>query len=215
MPEQRMNTNPVFDFNGLDHVALTCSDMKRTVDFYHGKLGMPVLHTIEYFDDAGGLLAQHWFFGVGDSNNPDAHIAFFWWKDGYQTLSKEDISTGKKPANRFARPVGSILHLNLRVSPDNMRPYAEKLTKMEMPFRHVTRYHANRNEKQATGLVTEGMRGITSSNTYHEPQEGWLMNSIYVFDPDGIEVEFNSWAPSWRRWRNDHVPKTNTAHTTG
>jgi catechol 2,3-dioxygenase-like lactoylglutathione lyase family enzyme len=210
-----MNKNPIFDFTGLDHVALTCSDMKRTVDFYHGKLGMPVLHTIEYFDEAGGLLGQHWFFGVGDPTNPDAHIAFFWWKDGYQSLSKDEVSSGKKPKNRFARPIGGMLHLNLRVLPENMRPYAEKLTKIGLPFRHVTRYNSERSEKQGAGLVTRGMRGITSMNEYHEPQEGWLMNSIYVFDPDGIEVEFNTWAPSWRDWRNDHVPQTNASITTG
>lgn len=202
-----MSGNPVFDFKGLDHVALTCSDMKQTVDFYHGKLGMPVLHTIEYFDDDGALLGQHWFFGVGDESNPDAHIAFFCWKDGYQTLTKEDIFTGKKPPNRFARPIGGMLHLNLRVVPENLRPYAEKLTALGLPYRHVTRYHAHDSEKQATGLVTQGMRGITSLNEYHEPEEGWLMNSIYVFDPDGIEVEFNSWSPEWRGWRNDHVPR--------
>ena len=158
---------------------------------------------------------EEWFFGVGDPTNADAHIAFFWWKEGYQTLSKQEISTGRKPANRFARPVGGMLHLNLRVSPENMRPYAKKLNEMGMPFRHVTRYHADRSEKQPTGLVTAGMRGITTRNTYHEPQEGWLMNSIYVFDPDGIEVEFNSWAPGWREWRNDHVPQTNSVASTG
>lgn len=136
-----MSGNPVFDFKEPDHVALTCSDMKQTVDFYHGKLGMPVLH------------------------------------------------------------------LNLRVVPENLRPYAEKLTALGLPYRHVTRYHAHDSEKQATGLVTQGMRGITSLNEYHEPEEGWLMNSIYVFDPDGIEVEFNSWSPEWRGWRNDHVPR--------
>ncbi|MBB1632478.1 VOC family protein [Cupriavidus sp. UME77] len=206
-----MDKNMIFDFKGLDHVALTCSDMKKTVDFYHGKLGMPVLHTIEYHDDNGGLLGQHWFFGVGDEGNPDAHIAFFWWKDGYQTLSKEDVFTGKTPANRFARPIGGMLHLNLRVAPENLRPYAEKLTNMGIPYRHVTRYHTEVSEKQATGLVTQGMRGITSRNEYHEPQEGWLMNSVYVFDPDGIEVEFNSWSPQWRSWPNNHVAQSNEA----
>lgn len=204
-----MSSSPIFDFKGLDHVALTCSDMKQTVDFYHGKLGMPVLHTIEYYDDQNNVLGQHWFFGVGDQSNPDAHIAFFWWKDGYQSISKDEVVTGKKPANRFARPVGGMLHLNLRVAPENLRSYAEKLTALGLPYRHVTRYRTDISEKQATGLVTQGMRGITTKNEYHEPEEGWLMNSVYVFDPDGIEVEFNSWSPEWRHWRNDHLPRSN------
>lgn len=204
-----MNDNPIFDFQGLDHVALTCSDMSKTVDFYHGKLGMPVLHTIEYCDVDGSLLGQHWFFGVGDPSNPDAHIAFFWWKDGYQSLDKDEMSAGGKPANRFARPIGGMLHLNLRVAPENLGPYAEKLGQLGIPYRQVTRYRAGISEKQATGLVTKGMRGITTRNAYHEPEEGWLMNSVYVFDPDGIEVEFNTWSPAWREWPNRHDAQSN------
>jgi hypothetical protein len=35
------------------------------------------------------------------------------------------------------------------------------------------------------------------------------MNSIYVKDPDGIEVEFNSWGPQWWSFPNDAVPISN------
>lgn len=204
-----MNTNPLFNFKGLDHLALTISDMKRSVDFYHGKLGMPVLHTLEYANEQGDKIGQHWFLGVGDPSNPDAHIALFWWKDGYQTLAQEEVYTGKKPSNKFAKPIGAMLHLNLRVDADQMKPYAQKLVDSGVPFRHVTRYAAKASEIQATGLVNIGMRGVTSMNSYHEPEEGWLMNSIYVKDPDGIEVEFNTWAPAWRDWRNDAVALSN------
>lgn len=208
-----MSDNPVFDFQGLDHVALTCSDMSKTVEFYHGKLGMPVLHTIEYCNAESELLGQHWFFGVGDPSNPDAHIAFFWWKDGYQLMDKSDVYADRKPPNRFARPIGGMLHLNLRVAPENLRPYAEKLEKLGIPYRQVTRYGTEASETQATGLVTKGMRGITTRNAYHDPEEGWLMNSVYVFDPDGIEVEFNTWSPAWRAWPNNHVAQSNGVPT--
>ncbi|MBB1628340.1 VOC family protein [Achromobacter sp. UMC71] len=205
-----MNENKVFNFNGIDHIALTCSDMKKTVDFYHGKLGMPVLHTIEYFDEKQELLGQHWFFGVTDKSNPDAHIAFFWWKNGYQTLPAAEKAEGKKPPNPFARPIGGMLHLNLRVAPEDLPVYAAKLTELGLPYRQVTRYrNDDAAQKQATGLVTEGMRGTTTRDEYHQPEEGWLMNSIYVFDPDGNEVEFNSWSPEWRGWRNDHIAQSN------
>lgn len=204
-------TNPVFDFMGLDHLALTVSDMKRSVDFYHGTLGMPVLHTLEYANPQGEIIGQHFFMGVGDSANPDAHIALFWWKDGYQTLTQEEIYTGKKPRNKFAKPIGSMLHLNLKVLPERMKPHAQKLIEMGVPFRHVSRYAAEESEIQATGLVNIGMRGITSINEYHEPEPTWLMNSIYVKDPDDIEVEFNSWSPAWRAWRNDCVPISSEA----
>jgi catechol 2,3-dioxygenase-like lactoylglutathione lyase family enzyme len=135
--------------------------------------------------------------------------------EGWLSDLEQGGDIDRQEAGESFRQVGGMLHLNLRVSPENMRPYAKKLNEMGMPFRHVTRYHADRSEKQPTGLVTAGMRGITTMNTFHEPQEGWLMNSIYVFDPDGIEVEFNSWAPGWREWRNDHVPQTDSVPSKG
>jgi catechol 2,3-dioxygenase-like lactoylglutathione lyase family enzyme len=204
-----MSTNPIFNFKGLDHLALTVSDMKRSVDFYHGTLGMPVLHTLEYANEAGEIIGQHWFLGVGDPGNPHAHLALFWWRDGYQTLSSEDIQEGKKPAFKLAKPIGALIHWNLRVDPENMRPYAQKLTDMGIPFRHVSRYAADTSQMQASGLVNIGMRGISSRNEYHDPEEGWLMNSIYVFDPDGVEVEFNAWAPAWRDWPANAIPRSN------
>ena len=205
-----MQTNPVFDFKGLDHLALTVSDMKRSVDFYHGVLGMPVLHTLEYANASGEIIGQHWFLGVGDPGNPDAHIALFWWRDGYQTLTPEQIGTGKKPANPLAKPIGALIHFNFRVDAAKLPACAQKLTDLGVPFRHVTRYAADRSEMQATGIVNVGMRGISSNNRYHEPEAGWLMNSVYVFDPDGVEVEFNAWAPAWRDWPARHVPRSNT-----
>lgn len=203
-----MQTNPLFDFQGLDHIALTVSDMKQSVDFYHGKLGMPVLHTLEYANPEGDIIGQHWFLGVGDPANPDAHIGLFCWKDGYQTLTREEIYSGKKPGNKFAKPIGSMIHLNFKVDSRNLESYAQKLSDMGLRFRQVTRYAAGESELQDTGLVNVGMRGITTWNAYHQPEDGWLMNSIYVIDPDGIEIEFNSWAPAWRQWPANNVAKS-------
>lgn len=201
-----MTTNEKFEFKGLDHLALTISDMKRSVDFYHGVLGLPVLHTLEYQNENGDLVGQHWFLGVGEPSNPDAHIALFWWRDGYQHIDKDQVYSDLRPGFKLAKPIGSLIHFNLRVDATKMREYAGKLTAMGVPFRHVTRYAAKDSALQASGLVNVGMRGITTRNEYHQPEEDWLMDSIYVFDPDGIEVEFNAWAPAWRDWPNDAVP---------
>ena len=35
--------NREFALGGINHVALVCSDMQRTVDFYTGVLGMPLI----------------------------------------------------------------------------------------------------------------------------------------------------------------------------
>ena len=61
--------NDKFDLRGINHLALVCKDMKRTVGFYEGLLGMPLVKTINLPQDSG----QHFFF---DAGNGDA-LAFF------------------------------------------------------------------------------------------------------------------------------------------
>ena len=39
--------NREFALNGINHLALVCSDMDRTVDFYTNVLGMPLVKTID------------------------------------------------------------------------------------------------------------------------------------------------------------------------
>jgi len=62
-----------FELGGINHLALVCSDMERTVDFYTNVLGMPLIKTIEL--PAG--MGQHFFFDCGGG---DA-LAFFWFPD--------------------------------------------------------------------------------------------------------------------------------------
>ena len=68
-----MNTNEKFKFRGINHLALVCKDMKRTVDFYSGVLGMPLTKTIELPNNLG----QHFFFDCGG----DDQLAFFWFPE--------------------------------------------------------------------------------------------------------------------------------------
>ena len=41
------NTNTEFELGGINHVALVCSDMARTVDFYSNILGMPLIKSLD------------------------------------------------------------------------------------------------------------------------------------------------------------------------
>ena len=41
------NTNSEFELGGINHVALVCSDMARTVDFYNNILGMPLIKSLD------------------------------------------------------------------------------------------------------------------------------------------------------------------------
>ena len=52
-----------FEFSGINHLALVCRDMARTVDFYTNVLGMPLIKTLEI---PGG--AQHFFFDCGNGD---------------------------------------------------------------------------------------------------------------------------------------------------
>jgi len=63
------NPNTEFELGGINHVALVCSDMARTVDFYTNVLGMPVVKSL----DLPGGQGQHFFF---DAGNGDC-VAFF------------------------------------------------------------------------------------------------------------------------------------------
>lgn len=67
------NTNTEFELGGINHVALVCSDMARTVDFYSNILGMPLIKAL----DLPGGQGQHFFF---DAGNGDC-VAFFWFAD--------------------------------------------------------------------------------------------------------------------------------------
>lgn len=64
-------TNQEFDIRGVNHLALVCKDMARTVEFYRDVLGMPLVKTL---DPPGGR-GQHFFFDIGNGDS----LAFFWF----------------------------------------------------------------------------------------------------------------------------------------
>lgn len=49
------NTNTEFELGGINHVALVCSDMARTVDFYSNILGMPLIKALDLPGGQGQL----------------------------------------------------------------------------------------------------------------------------------------------------------------
>ena len=186
--------NEKFDFKSIDHIALTVSDMERAVDFYHGKLGMPILYTMEYKNDADEVIGQHWYFGIGDDGS---HLALFYWKDGYQTKPQPTVERNK-PANPRAYPIAELMHFNLRVDADRIEEYTQKLKAEGIPFTHTVRYH----DPSRPGQMT-----VESAKDEFVPaREDALMTSVYFSDPDGIALEFNAWLPAFRAWPSDGVP---------
>ncbi|MEN9504684.1 MAG: hypothetical protein RI958_610 [Actinomycetota bacterium] len=61
---------PASTARGVHHVALICSDVERTVEFYDGLLGFPLIEMFENRDYAG---STHFFFDLGHGNT----LAFF------------------------------------------------------------------------------------------------------------------------------------------
>ncbi len=61
---------PASTARGVHHVALICSDVERTVQFFDGLLGFPLIEMFENRDYAG---STHFFFDLGHGNT----LAYF------------------------------------------------------------------------------------------------------------------------------------------
>jgi catechol 2,3-dioxygenase-like lactoylglutathione lyase family enzyme len=104
----------VFETRGVNHVALVCSDMAATVDFYEGVLGFPLFKTVEM--PGGG---QHFFFDIGNG----ASLAFMWFPDA------EPAAPGiaSQHPKHFKSAVGSMNHIALDVPLERIDEYHQKL----------------------------------------------------------------------------------------
>jgi catechol 2,3-dioxygenase-like lactoylglutathione lyase family enzyme len=103
-----MAGNREFELQGVNHLALVCKDMARTVDFYTNVLGMPLIKTI----DLPMGMGQHFFFDIG---NGDA-LAFFWFPDA-PAAQPGIASAGHLPTSgkSIASAHGSMNHVAINV----------------------------------------------------------------------------------------------------
>ena len=119
--EERMMTTSEgrFEFGGVNHLALVCRDMERTVDFYSGVLGMPLIKTIEL--PAG--MGQHFFFDCGG----DDALAFFWFPDAPEPAPGVSAPTGRPDQGSLTSAIGSMNHVAFSVPADRIDEYRERL----------------------------------------------------------------------------------------
>jgi catechol 2,3-dioxygenase-like lactoylglutathione lyase family enzyme len=193
-------SNDAWKFQGLDHVAFTTSNMKRTVEFYNGLLGMPIIHAIEYqeadLDGNVSSVAQHYFFAAG-GENPEAHIGFFQWRGAKNRTA--DPSSSRAPGDPAAP--GAFGHLNLKVDADLIEGYCTRLGEAGIPYSHKSRYLFVPGEPLPDPRVqaqhNRTWRIKATQNAYHQPDPGWLFSSVYLKDPDGVNLEFNAYGESW------------------
>ena len=159
--------NSEFDLQGINHLALVCRDMERTVDFYSNVLGMPLVKTIELPFDMG----QHFFFDVG---NGDC-LAFFWFPNAPEPAPGVAAPRGLPGDGELVTAIGSMNHVAFNVPADRLDGYLEKL--------------------RAKGIEAADVMNHDDSEfgVSREPHPGTFVRSIYFFDPDGILLEFAAW----------------------
>jgi catechol 2,3-dioxygenase-like lactoylglutathione lyase family enzyme len=156
-----------FDLRGYNHIALVCSDMQNTVDFYEGVLGFPLVKTLEL-----GGHGQHFFFQVTENDG----VAFFWFNDveppapgiagadwfaGEMTPSSAKGLSGKSA-------VGSMHHLSFDVPHDQLEEYHRRLAEAGV---------------EVSDIIV------------HTGEAGEEISAFYFRDPDGIVLEFSAWGP--------------------
>lgn len=170
------------EFRGINHLALVCSDMAKTVDFYSGILGMPLTKTIEL--PAG--FGQHFFFDCGGGD----HLAFFWFPDSPQAVPGISAPKTRPDQGEFLSAVGSMNHVAFNVPLEKIDEYRDRLVAAGIDCTEV----ANHDDSEF---------GV--SNEMHD---GVFVRSIYFQDPDGILLEFAAWTRDLRPDDVRHEPQT-------
>ena len=157
--------NREFEFQGVNHLALVCKDMARTVDFYSNVLGMKLIKTIEL---PGGM-GQHFFFDLGNGDS----LAFFWFPKA------PEAAPGIASATRGMIPGpsahGSMNHVAINVPPERIDEYYEKLLAKGIKASRVINHDDS--PMQASLEITPTT----------------FVRSIYFYDPDGIALELAAW----------------------
>ncbi len=161
------STSERFEFGGINHLALVCRDMERTVDFYSRVLGMPLVKTIEL--PAG--MGQHFFFDCGGGDC----LAFFWFPDAPDRVPGVSGPAGRPDQASLTSAVGSMNHVAFTVAPDRMEAYRDRLLASGVDCTEI----ANHDDSEW---------GI--ADTVHP---GVFIRSLYFTDPDGILLEFACW----------------------
>ncbi len=161
-----MATNDKFEIRGLNHLALVCKDMKRTVDFYTGVLGMPLTKTISI--PGGG---QHFFFDMGGSDQ----LAFFWFPDAPESVPGITHPASRLGEGSITTAHASMNHLAFDVPPEKIDEYAEKLAAAGIHVSPVVNHD-------------DSEMGASMERT-----PSTFVRSLYFQDPDGMMLEFAAW----------------------
>lgn len=174
--------NNEFQIRGVNHLALVCRDMARTVDFYTNVLGMPLIKTIELPSGMG----QHFFFDIG---NGDA-LAFFWFPNAPEASPGISSAAALPGVGDIVSAVGSMNHVAFDVPPDQIEAYRDKLIAKGVEVGEIMNH-----DDSEWGVSRDMYPGV-------------FVRSLYFFDPDGILLEFACWTRALTDDDVRHAPAT-------
>lgn len=153
---------------GINHIALVCKDMQRTVDFYTNVLGMPLVKTVELPQGSG----QHFFFDCGGG----ATIAFFNFPDAPDAVVGLSQAEGLPDRASLLTSIGSMNHLAFMVEPGEIEAFRQRLIEHGLDVTDVWNH-----DDSEWGLARSA------------DDPGVFVRSVYFRDPDGILLEFAAW----------------------
>lgn len=156
-----------FEFRGINHLALVCKDMARTVEFYRDKLGMKLTKTI----NMPGGMGQHFFFDIGNGDS----LAFFWFPDA-PDAAPGVASPASLPTRGDIRTAhGSMNHVAIGVPAEKFDAYYQRLQEKGVEVSMILNHDDS--DMQISMEVTDEV----------------FVRSFYFFDPDGACLEFATW----------------------
>ncbi|MCW6532650.1 MULTISPECIES: VOC family protein [Sphingomonas] len=175
-------TNTQFEFKGVNHLALVCKDMARTVEFYRDVLGMPLVKTI----DLPGGRGQHFFFDMGNGDS----LAFFWFDGAPEAHPGIAAPSALPTQGDFRSAHGSMNHIAFNVPAEKFDEYYERL--------------------QAKGIAVTKILNHDNSDTQTSDHmhDDVFVRSVYFFDPDGVCLEFAAWTKEFTDADVAHDPVT-------
>ena len=162
---------------GINHLALVCSDMARTVEFYEGVLGFKLIKTVELPMDMG----QHFFFDIGGGSS----LAFFWFPKAPEGVP--GVSHPEKEAGGLSA-ISSMNHVAFDVPPEQLEAMRERLIASGI---------------RCTPIVNHDDSEFGVSKEFHK---GVFVRSVYFRDPDNISLELASWTKTFDESDVRHTP---------
>lgn len=166
---------PGFKLTGIDHLALTSSDMSRTLDFYCGVMGMRLSKTIAL--PGGG---QHFFLDIAVDNSGSSgkvlgtQLAFFWFPNSPPAVPGVSAPSVQHLLKKGEHPTapGAMNHVAFSVANEaDLKEYRRKLVAAS--------------EDGLCGLVTPVVMHADTAEGFSVDRSEATWVSIYFFGPDG------------------------------